>query len=78
MKKIKSFVALAVVSLAFSSCTITYHSVNSNPIGDKVGQSSGLDFSIRSAALDGNVDQISTTEIRFGVFSTAKTTVGGK
>ncbi len=78
MKKIKLFLTLAVVSLAFSSCTVTYHTVNSNPIGDNVGQSSGLDFSIRSAALDGNVDEISTTEVRFGVFSTPQTTVGGK
>lgn len=79
MKKLKMIAAGCLLLFFASSCTVTYHSVNSNPIGDKVGESSGTDYSFSTAAKKGDIEQISTTKIRYGYpLITPKTWVTGK
>lgn len=56
--------------LGFSSCSTTYHSVTANPVGTQVGVAEGtnwdpdLDFSFMSAAENGDIQRIGTTEFK--------------
>ncbi len=78
MRKLKTILAGAFLLCFCASCSITYHQVNSNPIGDKVGESSGLDYSFRTAVQKGDIEKISTTKVVYSAFGTPTTTVGGE
>ena len=70
----KLFVRIIWIALAFASCTVTLPiSATSNPIGSKVGKSSGtcvlnicmdVDASINTAAKNGGITKISTVDYR--------------
>ena len=70
MKKLKPFIVGIFILLFSTSCTVTYHSVTNNEIGDAEGESSGtplttdLDLSYKSAVDDGSIEKISTTKFR--------------
>jgi outer membrane lipoprotein SlyB len=95
MKKVRVFalVAVTLMVLALAGCYTIDAPVNatSNPVGDKVGESSGtlilgafgnVDASIREAAANGGVSEISTVDLEvknvLGIIQTFTTTVTGE
>jgi hypothetical protein len=75
MRKFKMVAASISLAALMSSCSITLPvSATSNPVGNKVGQSTGsvylqifafdADASIRSAAKNGGITKISTVDIK--------------
>lgn len=73
--KTARFLGMAALLAAFSSCSITVPvSASSNPVGTKVGVSSGrcylyvfcfdADASVNSAAKNGGITKISTVDYR--------------
>ncbi len=93
MKSVKSiFASLAIVAM-MSSCSLTLPvAATSNPVGNKVGQSSGTgylgilffdaDASIRTAAKNGGITKISTVDIKqtnvLNIITTYTTIVTGE
>ena len=77
MKKLKPLLGGALLMFVCASCSITYHSVTKNPIGDKVGKAKGNDFSFRTAAKKGDIEKIATYKIRYNLFGVPTTTVTG-
>lgn len=96
MKVRRSLVGLAVLVFALvllSGCTTIDGPVSatSNPVGEKVGQSSGVvylglfgnvDASMRTAAANGGISDISTVDFEvdnlFNIIQTYTTTVTGE
>lgn len=75
VKKVKTLAAMLALAFLLSSCTATLPvTATSNPVGDKVGMSSGTfylgvlafdaDASIRAAAKNGGITKISTVDIK--------------
>ena len=75
MRKFKMVAASISLAALMSSCSITLPvSATSNPVGNKVGQSTGTvylqifafdaDASIRSAAKNGGITKISTVDFK--------------
>lgn len=70
--KIKGLVGLSCMLMIMASCQITQPiAATSNPLGTKAGKSSGkcyfglcfnVDASVRTAALNGGITQISTVD----------------
>lgn len=92
MKKVM-FVAAAAVAMVMSSCSITLPvNATSNPVGNKVGKSSGqcylgilcfgVDASIQTAARNGGISKISTVDYTqkniLNLIITHETTVTGE
>ena len=76
MKKITRLFGIAVIAAAMSSCSITVPvNATSNPVGGKVGKSSGqcylnmlcfnVDASIMTAAKNGGISKISTVDYKY-------------
>lgn len=61
-----------------ASCTVSFHSVNSNPIGDKVGEANTRDHSFKTAVEKADIEKISTTKVVYQTWGFPNTTVGGK
>jgi hypothetical protein len=95
MKKLRNvLIGLAVAfALTFASCSATHpYWVTTNPIGTKVGKSSGTcyirilcfdaDYSIQTAAKNGGITKIATVDIRttnvLGIIWTFETIVTGE
>lgn len=84
---------VVVVALFFASCSATHpYWVTTNPIGTKVGKSSGtcyfrvlcfnVDYSIQTAAKNGGINKIATVDIKttnvLGIIWTFETIVTGE
>ena len=93
MKKIVSLLAATAIGAFMTSCSITLPvNATSNPVGSKVGTSSGkcvlqvlcfgVDASIKSAAKNGNIKQISTVDMKvkdvLGIVTTYECQVTGE
>jgi hypothetical protein len=95
MKKINKLMMAAVVAggMILSSCSITMPvNATSNPVGNKVGMSSGscifgylcfgVDASIQTAAANGGISKISTVDMKMknllGIVVTYETIVTGE
>lgn len=95
MKKINKLMMAAVVAggMMLSSCSITMPvNATSNPVGNKVGMSSGtcflgmlcfgVDASIQTAAANGGISKISTVDLRtknvLNLITTYETIVTGE
>ncbi len=92
LRKLVTLLAVAVMVLSLGGCFTLDAPVDatSNPVGEKVGESSGslilgignVDSSIRQAAANGGISEISTVdfEIRniLGVYQEFTTTVTGE
>jgi hypothetical protein len=93
MKKVKKFLATAVVGLFMASCSIILPvNATSNPVGSKVGTSEATvylgvlafdqDASIRTAAKNGGITKIATVDIKrtdiLGLVQTYETIVTGE
>jgi hypothetical protein len=90
--KVLGLVVLAVVVLSFTSCFTIDGPVNatSNPVGSKVGEAGGslifligdVDASIRRAAANGGITDISTVDLEvtniLNVYQKLTTTVTGE
>ena len=76
IKKTIKGLALAVLALSFTACSITLPvTATSNAVGSKVGTAKGTviiglafneDASIRTAAKQGGISKISTVDIKYG------------
>jgi hypothetical protein len=92
MKKIKMFAAMFSLAVLMTGCALTMPvGATSNPIGSKVGQSTGTvylqvfafdaDASIRTAAKNGGITKISTVDVQrkdvLGIITTYTTIVTG-
>ena len=92
MKQIRTFALLIIAAILFSGCAVTLPvSATSNPMGKKVGTSSGtgyfgilmfgVDASIRSAAKNGGITKISSVDFKssniLGIVQTYETIVTG-
>lgn len=88
MKKFKLLAASSLLMLFMgTSCSVTYHDVNTNPIGSEKGIAEGsnfaggYDYSYSTAAANGEIGKISTTKVRLTDFILVqyfRTTVTGK
>lgn len=95
MKKINKLMMVAVVAggMMLSSCSITMPvNATSNPVGNKVGMSSGtcflgmlcfgVDASIQTAAANGGISKISTVDLKtknvLNIITTYETIVTGE
>ncbi len=95
MKKINKLMMAAVVAggMMLSSCSITMPvNATSNPVGNKVGMSSGtcflgmlcfgVDASIQTAAANGGISKISTVDLKtknvLNIITTYETIVTGE
>lgn len=93
MKKVKTIFALLAVVAMMSSCALTLPvNATSNPVGEKVGTAKATgylgaiffdaDASIRTAAKNGGITQISTVDIKqtslLNLIVTYETIVTGK
>ena len=91
-RKILSLTAIAMIAL-MSSCSITVPvAATSNPVGNKVGKSSGMgylgvlvfgvDASVQTAAKNGGITKISTVDFKrsdiLGLIQTYETIVTGE
>lgn len=76
MKKTFKALALGVLALSFTACSITMPvTATSNSVGSKVGTAKGTvvlgfsfdeDASIRTAAKQGGISKISTVDVKYG------------
>lgn len=77
MKKVKTIFALLALVAMMTSCSLTLPvNATSNPVGDKVGTAKATGFlgilffdadaSIRTAAKNGGITEISTVDIKQG------------
>ena len=93
MRKIKMFAAVLSLAALMTSCSLTMPvTATSNPVGKKVGESTGTvflqilafnaDASIRTAAKNGGISRISTVDIKktdvLGIIQTYTTIVTGE
>ena len=93
MKNFKMFAAVFSVAALMTSCSLTLPvSATSNPVGKKVGESTGTiylqvfafdaDASIRTAAKNGGITRISTVDMKqtnvLGLITTVTTIVTGE
>jgi hypothetical protein len=93
MKRFTQFVMALAITSIMSSCSIELPvTATSNEIGDKVGRakatvylrvlSFGQDASIRTAAENGNISEVSTVDIKqtdvLGIIQTYETIVTGE
>jgi ABC-type sugar transport system substrate-binding protein len=87
------FIAAVFIAVMLSSCSATYPvAASSNPVGTKVGKSTGHSFftvlvfgsdaSIQTAAKNGGITKISTVDFTrediLGIYQTYTTTVTGE
>ena len=93
MRKFKMFAAVISLAALMTSCSLTMPvTATSNPVGKKVGQSTGTvylqvfafdaDASIRTAAKNGGITRIATVDIKqtnlLGIITTYTTIVTGE
>lgn len=93
MKNFKMFAAVFSLAALMTSCTLTMPvTATSNPVGNKVGESTGTvflqifafdaDASIRTAAKNGGITKVSTVDIKqtniLGIVTTYTTIVTGE
>lgn len=75
MKTLRNLLMIVVVAAVATACSFTYPvNATSNPVGNKVGTSSGkvilgifyknVDTSIKSAAKNGKISKISTVDFK--------------
>lgn len=78
MKRFKLLGACGLLMLFMgTSCSITFHGVTEAPIGQKKGVAKGNDYSLRTAAKEGDIERVGAYKIRYQFFSMPKTTVYG-
>ena len=92
LKRVKMVVALIAMTLVMSSCALTLPvNATSNPVGEKVGTAKatgffgyiffGADASIRTAAKNGGITEISTVDVKesniLGLITSYETIVTG-
>lgn len=88
MKKMKNILFIAVSAFMLSSCVAVMPAWVTDNCGDKVGQAEarylfgsyplgGGDYSIKAACEDGDINKVSTVDIRVqgGLFITTITTI---